>query len=122
MHDISSLVGGEVRRLSFDYQVTLLLAEGPANSERLSANLQIEAPIVVEHRGEVEQCDPNDKQTHQAMTRVLHLVVTEAIVDDRDVLRLTFDDGTTLAVARDQQYESWNLTGTGVPNILMGPA
>lgn len=121
MRDLTSLIGAEVRRLSFDYQVTLLLVEGPANAERISAHLQIEAPIRVEHGGEIDQCDPNDKETHGAMTRLLHLVVTEAVVDDRDDLRITFDDGTTLLVARDPLYESWNLTGAGVPHVLMGP-
>lgn len=121
MHDLTPLIGAEVRRLSFDYQVTLLLVEGPANAERISAHLQIEAPIRVEHGGVIDQCDPNDKQTHGAITRVLHLVVTEAVVDERDDLRVTFDDETTLVVARDQLYESWNLTGDGIPHVLMGP-
>lgn len=117
MHDLTPLIGAEVRRLSFDYQVALLLVEGPANAERISAHLQIETPIRVEHDGVIDQCDPKDKQTHGAITRVLHLVVTEAVVDERDDLRVTFDDGTTLVVARDQQYESWNLTGDGVPQV-----
>ena len=65
--------------------------------------------------------DPNDKATHGAMTHVLHLVVTDASVDGDDTLRVTFDDGTSLVVAPDVQYESWNLTGEGVPHIVMGP-
>jgi hypothetical protein len=121
VHDLSALVGAEVRRVAFDYQVTLLLVEGPANAERVSGNLQIEAPIRVEHGGQVAECDPNDKRTHGAMTHLLHLVITDATVDGDDTLRLSFDDGTSVTVARDIHYESWNLTGEGVPPILMGP-
>ncbi|MEA2931883.1 MAG: hypothetical protein QOI56_668 [Actinomycetota bacterium] len=121
MHDLSELVGAEVRRIAFDYQVTLLLVAGPAEAERVSASLQIEAPLRVEHDGQVVECDPNDKATHGGMTHILHLVVTDASLDADDTLRLTFDDGTSLAVARDVRYESWNLTGEGVPHIVMGP-
>lgn len=121
MHDLSALVGADVRRIAFDYQVTLVLVEGPSNAERVSANLQIEAPIRVEYGGEVVECDPNDKSTHAAMTPILHLVLTDASVGDDDALHLRFDDGTSLVVARDHQYESWSLTGVGVPHVLMGP-
>ena len=71
-------------RIAFDYQVTLFLVEGPGDAERVSAILQIEAPIRVEHGGEVAECDPNDKATHGAMTRVLHLVVSDASLDGDD--------------------------------------
>lgn len=121
MHDLSELVGAEVRRIAFDYQMTLLLVAGPAGAERVSASLQIEAPVRVEHGGQVVECDPNDKATHGGMAHVLHLVVTDARVDGDDTLRLTFDDRTSLVVARDPQYESWNLRGKGVPQLLMGP-
>jgi Family of unknown function (DUF6188) len=121
VHDLSVLVGAEVRRIAFDYQVTLLLVEGPGDAERVSAILQIEARIRIEHGSEVAECDPNDKATHGAMTHVLHLVVSDASLDGDDTLRLTFDDGTSLVVARDVHYESWNLTGEGVPHMLMGP-
>jgi hypothetical protein len=122
VHDLSALVGADVRRIAFDHQVTLFLALGPADAERVSALLQIEAPIRVAHGGEVAICDPNDKTTHGQMTRVLHLVVEDARVDGENTLHLAFNDGTSLVVARDDQYESWNLSGKGVPNVLMGPA
>lgn len=122
MHDLSALVGADVRRIAFDYQVTLLLADGPGDAERVSAVLQIEAPIRVEHSGVIAMCDPNDKATHGPMTRILHLVVSHASVDGANTLRLAFDDGTSLVVAQDEHYESWNLSGKGVPNVLMGPA
>ena len=121
MHDLSALVGADVRRIALDYQVTLFLADGPGNAERVSAILQVEAPIEVRYSDDVAVCDPNDKATHSAVLRVLHLVVRAASVDNDGALRLTFDDGTSLVVARDDQYESWNLTGKGVPEVLMGP-
>jgi hypothetical protein len=121
VHDLSALVGAEVRRIAFDYQVTLFLVDGPGDAERVSAILHIEAPIRVEGGNGVAECDPNDKATHSVMTHVLHLAVSGARLDSDDTLRLTFDDGTRVAVARDVDHESWSLTGKGVPHLLMGP-
>ena len=53
MHDLSELVGAKVRRVAFDYQVTLLFVAGPADAERVSAYLQIETPVRIEHGGQV---------------------------------------------------------------------
>jgi len=120
VRDLSALVGTEVRRLCFGYQVTLdLVGEGVAGAP-VSAALQIEAPIRLERvDGEVE-CDPNEKASHGPLTALLRLVVTEATIDESETLRLSFDDGTAIAVPRDPNYESWNLTGEGVPQLLMG--
>jgi hypothetical protein len=110
-----------VRQITLDYQVTLVLVVGPSYAETVSAHLQVETQLTLQRGGQVVPCDPGDKATHAAVTDLLHLVVSEAFVDAEHVLRLRFDDGTELAVARSQEYESWNLTGVGVPQILMGP-
>lgn len=121
VQDLTPLVGAEVRRVCFDYQVTLDLVDGPALAERVRAYLQIEAPVQLRLKDRNVVCDPNDKTTHGPLTALLHLVVSEATVGDDSALRLQFDDGTALTVERDGQYESWNLTGDGVPHVLMGP-
>jgi hypothetical protein len=42
-------------------------------------------------------------------------------MDDDETLRLEFDDASTVTVKRDARYESWNLSGKGVPSILVTP-
>ena len=45
VHDLSELIGAEVRRVAFDYQVTLLFVAGTPDAERVSAYLQLETPV-----------------------------------------------------------------------------
>ncbi|WP_242574755.1 DUF6188 family protein [Streptomyces sp. NP-1717] len=48
-------------------------------------------------------------------------VVTETEVTGSGTLSLGFDDGTRLSVAPDPDYESWNLAGSGIDPVLVGP-
>ena len=47
--------------------------------------------------------------------------VTEVDVTGRGTLSLGFDDGTRLSIEPDPDYESWNLTGSGIDPLLVGP-
>jgi len=40
---------------------------------------------------------------------------------DGQALTVGFDDGAQIAVETDPKYESWNLTGAGVPEVIAGP-
>lgn len=119
--DLSTLVGTEVRQIRLDYRVTLLLVDGPAWDERASGLLQIECPFRLENGVEAWTVTPSDKTTHAPVIRVLHLSLVSAEMDAEQTLRLGFSDGSTLTVERDTEYESWNLTGTGVPEVLVTP-
>ena len=121
MPDLSSLVGTDVRQLRLDYQVTLVLVDGPANEERASGLLQIETPFRLEDGATTWNVMPSDKATHAPACRVLHLQVVSAEMDDDDTLRLEFNDGSTVTIERDACYDSWNLTGDGVPSVLVTP-
>ncbi|MFD8917645.1 DUF6188 family protein [Streptomyces sp. NPDC059569] len=48
-------------------------------------------------------------------------VVTETAVARQGTLSLGFDDGTRLSIEPDPDYESWNLTGSGIAPVLVGP-
>jgi hypothetical protein len=113
--DLSPLVGTEVRQLRLDYQVTLLLVDGPNDQERASGLLQIETPFRLETDGQTWTVVPSDKSTHAPVCHLVHLTVVLAEMDDDGRLRLRFSDGSALTVERDPRYESWNLTGSGVP-------
>jgi Family of unknown function (DUF6188) len=119
--DISALIGTEVRQIRLDYQVTLLLVDGPANDERASGLLQIESPFQLETGAASWTVTPSDKNTHAPISQLLHLGVVSAQMDGDQTLRLGFSDGSTVTVERDRRYESWNLTGTGVPQVLVTP-
>lgn len=119
--DLSPLVGTEVRQIRLDYQVTLLLVGGPANDERASGFLQIETPFRVETGAGDWTITPSEKRTHAPVSDLLHLKVVTAEMDQDQALRVGFSDGSTLTVERDRRYESWNLTGSGVPEVLVTP-
>ncbi len=110
-----------IRQVRLDYQVTLLLVDGPYNNERASGLLQIEAPFQLDAEGQSWTIDPGDKTTHSPICRLLHLQVRAVAMDDDETLQLEFDDGSTVTVERDAQYESWHLTDTGVPPVLVAP-
>ncbi|PWK63100.1 hypothetical protein BCL76_12344 [Streptomyces sp. CG 926] len=48
-------------------------------------------------------------------------VVTDTEVTGQGALSLGFDDGTRLSDEPDPDYESWNLTGSGIDPVLVGP-
>jgi hypothetical protein len=93
--DVSALVGCEVRRLQLDYQVTLLLVDGPRSAERVSATLILEAPIRLEVGGQVSTVESNRKETHPPLCALVHTTVTEADAS-RDLPTLRLDDGSYL--------------------------
>lgn len=64
---------------------------------------------------------PSEKHTHAPVSDLLHLKVATAEMDEDQALRVGFSDGSTLTVERDRRYESWNLTGSGVPEVLVTP-
>jgi Family of unknown function (DUF6188) len=119
--DLSPLQGTEVRQIRLDYQVTLLLVEGPANDERASGLLQIESPFRLETGVGNWSITPSDKHTHAPVSQLLHLEVVSAQMDGDQTLRLGFSDGSIVTVERDTRNDSWNLTGYGVPQVLVTP-
>ena len=121
MTDLSALVGTEVRQIRLDFQVTLLLVDGPANHERASGVLVIETPFRLESEAGGWTVDPSDKGTHAPLCDLLHQAVVSAQMDNDQTLRLRFSAGVTVTVEPDGQYESWNLSGKGIPQVLVTP-
>jgi len=119
--DFSALVGCEVRQVGVDYQVRLVLVDGPYQDERVNAELVIEAPF----RYKAEDRKWHDIQPGQVTT--LGPVVTmfgrtvQAVTFDGLILTVDFGHDVRIEVATMTHYESWNLSGTGVPGYIAGP-
>jgi len=118
--DVALLAGCVVNMVSFDYQVRLLLVDGAYGNERVSASLVIEAPIELRDGELVHEVRPGEPQTLPPMLDLLHRTVRNATFDGR-TLTLLFDNGVVVTVVTAPTMESWNLSGRGVRNLIVGP-
>ena len=117
----TALIGCQVWRTTFDYQVSLtLVAQDP--DHHVDAVLIMETPFQLrDAAGEWHDLDPG---TGSRLAPVLDLhmkTITAVEIRDHGALSLSFHDGTTLLVSPHPQYESWKLNGHGVDGILVGP-
>lgn len=120
----TALIGSHVDRTTFDYQVRLNFSAFDANARyRVRAELVIETPFLLRHRdGEWHQLDPGTGSKLAPLLDLFNHTVTAVQIRGNGTLHLTFDDATELRIDPDQRYESWNLTGTGVEEIIVGPS
>jgi hypothetical protein len=119
----TELIGCEILRTSFDYQVRLMLVGlGADEGYRVDAELMIETPFLMrDASGEWHELDPG---TGSALAPALDLfkqTVTAVEVSDRGALTLDFSNEAQLFVGPHAQFKSWHLSGTGVQGILVGP-
>jgi hypothetical protein len=119
----TALIGCQVWRTAFDYQVRLtLIARDPDEGYRVDAELVIETPFLLrDANGEWHELDPG---TGSRLAPVLDLfmeTITTVEIRERGALALTFDDSCELFIGADPQFESWHLTGDGVDHITIGP-
>jgi Family of unknown function (DUF6188) len=66
----------------------------------------------------------NPETSRSALAPVIDLflaTVADVTVEGHGALTLDFTDGAKLTVPPDEMYESWDLSGDGVPGILVGP-
>jgi hypothetical protein len=117
------LVGCQIQRTAFDYQVRLLVAAlVPDEGYRVDAELVIETPFLLrDATGEWHELDPGaGSQLAPVLDLFLKTIVTVEI-RGRGALALAFDDGCELFISPDPQFESWQLSGVGVDDVLVGP-
>ena len=120
-YNLGALVGCTVTRVAFDYQVRLLLVDGPYPNERVSAELVIETPITFsDDAGVNHDVRPGDTRTVAPILGLFQRSVLTAAFDGR-VLTIVFDDQAVLEVRTSKTYESWNITRRGVPDLIAGP-
>jgi hypothetical protein len=119
----TELVGCEVWRTAFDYQVRLtLVARASDEGYRVEAELVIETPFLLrDAAGDWHEVDPGSVDTLRPVLRLFMSTVATVAVSERGALTIEFEDGHGLFVSPDAAFESWSLSGTGVHAIVIGP-
>ncbi|WP_030693349.1 DUF6188 family protein [Streptomyces globisporus] len=119
----AELVGTRVTRIAFDHQVRISFTDqAPDGGIRVDGELVIETPFALtDASGHQALLAPATGPSLAPLLGLFARVVTETEVTGQGTLSLGFDDGTRLSVEPDPDYESWNLTGSGVDPVLVGP-
>ncbi|MFE3250232.1 DUF6188 family protein [Streptomyces sp. NPDC059209] len=119
----AGLVGARVMRTAFDHQVRITLTDQtPDGRIRVDAELVIETPFTLtDASGHQALLTPASGPSLAPLLGLFAKVVTETEVTGSGTLSLGFDDGTRLSVVPDPDYESWNLAGSGIDPVLVGP-
>ncbi|EST18131.1 DUF6188 family protein [Streptomyces niveus] len=119
----AELVGARVTRTAFDHQVRISFTDhAPDGRIRVDGELVIETPFTLtDASGHQALLTPGDGLSLAPLLGLFARAVTETEVTGQGTLSLRFDDGTRLSVEPDPDYESWNLTGSGIDPLLVGP-
>ncbi|MFE5301704.1 DUF6188 family protein [Streptomyces sp. NPDC056632] len=119
----AELVGTRVTRTTFDHQVRIRFTDqAPDGRIRVDGELVIETPFnLTDASGHQALLTPATGPSLAPILGLFAKVVTETEVTGLGTLYLCFDDGTRLSVEPDSDYESWNLTGSGIDPVLVGP-
>jgi hypothetical protein len=119
----TTLIGCTIDRTAFDYQVRLSFT-GLDSDEgyRVDAELVIETPfLLADAAGDWHELDPGTGASLAPVLDLFRQTVSTVEIRGRGALHLTFDNKAELHIGPDAQYESWNLSGTGVDPITVGP-
>ncbi|MFB7864546.1 DUF6188 family protein [Streptomyces sp. NPDC056069] len=119
----AELVGTRVTRTTFDHQVRISFTDqAPDGHIRVEGELVIETSFnLTDASGHQALLTPATGPSLAPILSLYAKVVTETEVTGLGTLYLCFDDGTRLSVEPDSDYESWNLTGSGIDPVLVGP-
>ncbi|WP_344358173.1 DUF6188 family protein [Streptomyces gobitricini] len=119
----AGLVGARVTRTAFDHQVRISFTDQtPDGRIRVDGELVIETPFTLtDASGHQALLTPATGPSLAPLLGLFDKVVTETEVTGLGALSLGFDDGTRLSVEPDPDYDSWNLAGSGIDPVLVGP-
>jgi hypothetical protein len=108
--------------VAFDFQVTLNLAsQDGIYAQRVDALLVIENDFTLTHEGGTTDVSPGQQLNYAAVLPLLHQTLRRAAIEADDSLALSFTGGFEVHVPRNDHYESWSLTGSGVTGWISGP-
>lgn len=100
------LVGTQVWRTSFDFQVRLLLVDHP----RLNAELVVEVPFRLYGTDGVDHLiTPGEPATLVPVLRLFRQTISTVDVTDEETLTITFGSGCRLEASPAAEFESWSV-------------
>ena len=102
------LSGYTVNQIALDYAVTLLIARPEG-----SFSVVIEQIIELREGETVNGINPEDVVSAAPLLAYLHKPVASLTAFRNGELRIAFANGAEIAVPKDEQYESWNSSGSG---------
>jgi len=119
----TALIGCQVWRTAFDYQVRLtLIARHPDEGYSVDAELVIDTTFLLRAAtGEWHELEPGTGSNLAPALDLFMKTITTVEIRNHGALALTFDDSSEIFIGVDAQFESWHLSGHGVENILVGP-
>jgi hypothetical protein len=119
----TALIGCQVWRTAFDYQVRLsLIAHDPDEGYRVDAELVIDTSFLLrDATGEWHELEPGTGSKLAPVLDLFMKTITALDIRKPGALALTFDDDSEIFVGADPQFESWHLSGHGVEDVLVGP-
>lgn len=106
------LTGWTVERIAFDYQTTLsLYPPTPGTAADCTVTLMGAFCLRRPNREGLELEAGPPFENAEAILELHRLGVARFAASDEGRLTITFDDGSVLEAARDDQYESWQTHG-----------
>lgn len=99
--------------------MALLLVDDASEGRRVSATLILDEAFELTLGPETHVVDPDDPTTLGPTCRLLQQTISAA---DGRTLDLRLGDAIALRLTPTGNYDAWELSGTGVPSVLVGPA
>ncbi|MFD6220427.1 DUF6188 family protein [Nocardia asteroides] len=114
---VLKISGSVVSEISVGYAVTLRFGTRPARYE-----LQVECPFYLADHWGVEMVRQKDYGNAESrLESLVGTVVVFAYADDSGELAMRFDNGATMSVPADRDFEAWGIAGPGGYRVISGP-
>lgn len=102
--------------------MALLLVDDASEGRRVSATLILDEAFELTLGPETHVVDPDDPTTLGPTCRLLQQTISAASAADGRALDLRLGDAIALRLTPTGNYEAWELSGTGMHSVLVGPA
>lgn len=121
MTDLAQMIGSTVQQICLDYQVTLQISGPDGGDLVVDASLSIEAPFRLTTPEGIVDITPGEPASYTPICQLLHTRVSAISLSDTYNLVIGFEPAFTLAVSPRKHLDAWQMSGTGVPELFVGP-
>lgn len=117
--ELGMLIGAAVGAVEISGLVRLHLDDGPYPDKRITCSMDVEVPFLLRDAdGTWHEIRPGVVETLAPLVMLYRQEVRSATFDG-EFLEIEFDQGWMMKVTTADHYESWHLTGKGVPLIVV---